>query len=219
MVKRKRGTNGTSRRHHKKRKMTTAVVKKIVKSTIEKSEPKVFRLDGLLAGSYVNDSDTNQSILEIAQGDGSNQRIGSKMRVVRVYIKMRIRLDSPTTGQSTPMTIRVGLDHVKQGVQEGATGLPARGFFTKPDYVSVTQRVLWDKTFSLGPRADGDMDGQMITFSKMITLKNHEVRWKVTTAADPDDGNLLLWAFAECPGSADQSLIVEDHTDVYYSEV
>ncbi len=219
MVKRKRGTNGTSRRSHKKRKMTTAVVKKIIQTTIEKSEPKVFRLSSLLVGSYVNGSDTNQSIVEIAQGDGANQRIGSKCRIARIYIKLRIRLDGPTTGQSTPMTIRIGLDHVKAGVLESAGGLPARGFFTKPDYVSVTQRVLWDKTFSLSPRADGDMDGQMITFSKMITLKNHQVRWKATGADDPEDGNLLLWAFAECPGSADQSLIVEDHTDVYFSEV
>lgn len=219
MVKRKRGTNGTSRRHHKKRKMTTAVVKQIVKTTIEKSEPKVSRRNNLLAGSYVDGSDTNQSLVEIAEGTGSNQRIGTQIRVVRIYVKLRIRLNGPTTGQAKPMTIRIGIDHVKHDVLEGATGLPSRGYFTKPDYVSITQRVLWDKTFSLSTRADGDMDGQMVTFSKMITLKNHQVRWKGTTADDPEVGNLLFWAFAECPGSTDQSMTVEDHTDVYYSEV
>ncbi len=206
----------TSRR---RRKMTRAVVKKIVKDTVEKSEPKVNRLTSELAGSYVAGSDTNRSIVEIVQGDDSGSRIGVRARIARIYVKLRIRLNLPTTGQANPMTIRIGIDHVKPGVLESASGLPARGFFTKPDYIAVTQRVLWDKTFVVRPGGDGDMAGQIITFSKMITLKNHECRWGSGSADDPLTGNLLLWAFAECPGSVDQSLTVEDHTDVYFSEV
>ncbi len=220
MVKRKRGTNGGPSRHPtKRRKMTAKVVKKIVKDTVEKSEPKVHRLSPSIGGTYLNGSDTNQSILEIAQGDSSSTRIGSKARIVRVYIKLRMALNEPSVAQSEPMTIRIGLDYVKPGVLEGTTGPPARSYFTKPDYVETTKRVLWDKTFVLKAAQDGDVSGGIILFSKMITLKNHEVRWVGDSTVQPRDGNLILWAFAECPNSSTQGMFLADTVDVYYSEV
>lgn len=209
----------TSRR--RRRKMTPKTVRAIVKDTVERSEPKFLRtVDPLGVTSWIHGSDTAVSVVKIPEGTTNNSRVGVKVRVARIYVKLRMRQTIPSTGQASSMTFRVGLDYVKPGIVGTVSGLPARGYFTKPDYVVTTRRVLWDHTFTMKLPGDGDMNGGIITFSKMITLKNHEVRWTSASAVNPVDGNILLWGYAECPDNqVDQGLKVESTVDTYYSEV
>lgn len=218
-ISRKRTRGAALPVRRKRRKMTTAKVREIVKDTVEKSEPHVHRVVNVLGTGYVDGSDTNASLMLIAAGTTAATRVGFKIRVARIYIKLRMQLDVHPTSQTAPMTIRIVLDSVKQGVVAAATGVSARSWFGRPDYNSVTRRVLFDKTFVARQAGDGDQAGPIITYSKMITLKNHEVRWLGSSGVEPLTGNILMAAFAECPTTATQPLLLESEANVYFAEV
>lgn len=217
----KRKRTAMPSRRRPKRRMTAKRVIALVKGTVEKSEAKVHRAGNLLGGNYTSvNNDTNQSIVEIGQGNTSSTRVGVNARIVRVYLKFRMHLVNNSGTQNHAMTLRLNLDEVKPGKQDSSTGPPSRGYFSRPDYTEWTKRVLWDKTFKLQPSGDGDMDGHVITYSKMITLKNHKVHWDSASAVQPDNGNLILSAFAETPnGNVSQELNLESDVNVYFSEV
>ena len=214
--KRKR-VNGVSSMSRRRRKMTPKVVRAIVRDESEKSEPKVHRLPGEVSATLLHNATDSRSLLEIAQGSTSSTRVGVKARVARIYVKGQFFLQPGS--QQSPMTIRWGVDIVKDGVLEGV-GVVGRGYFNKPDYVTVTKRVLMDKTIVMRTAGDGDMDGPIVNFAKMITLKNHDVRWDTASANDPVTGNILLWYKVESPIlNLTQGLHAHITLDVYYSEI
>ncbi len=214
--KRKR-TVGVASAPRRRRKMTPKAVRAIVRDETEKSEPKVHRLPGEVNATLTHNATDSRSVVEIAQGVTSSTRVGVKARVARLYVKGQFFLQPGS--QQSPMTIRWGLDIVKDGIVEGV-GVVGRGYFAKPDYVTTTKRVLMDKTMVLRTAGDGDMDGPIVNFAKMMTLKTHECRWDTASANDPSTGNILLWYTVESPiGNLTQGLHAQISVDVYYSEI
>lgn len=202
-----------------RRRMTPSRVKSIVKKTVAASDSKYITQSSVLGSTvYTNGSDTNVSVVKIPQGDEASSRVGAKCRVTGIYLKLRMHKQFPTSGQSAPMTLRVRIDEVKQGVTSATTGVSALTFFQRPNYVSLTKKVLMDKTFNFRSPGDGDMQGDYVLFTKFIRLKSHWCRYGTTGAVEPLTGNIIISAYAECPTS-DQPLLVESQTRTYFSEV
>jgi len=200
--------------------MTPKAVREIVRDETEKSEPKVHRLPFEVDNTYFAGVTDSRSLVEIGQGSTSSTRIGVKARVARIYMTAQFWMHYDTVNQVRPGTVRFGIDILKDTKYEGVLDSPARGFFDKPDYVSVTKRVLLDKTLSLKTSGDGDVPGPVVNFKKMITLKNHELRWIVASAGDPESGNIVFWYKVESPSSSlVQKIHIRASFDVYFSEV
>lgn len=206
----------------RRRVMTAPRVRAIVRSQVERSESKFIAISqplGSVSTTYSHNSDTNASLVKIPTGSTSGSRVGVKCRVDKIHLKMRMFMRAPTTGQNQSMTVRIRMDEVKQGVLEATSGVSAKAYFDRPDYVNITKRAIFDKTFILRPAGDGDMVGNFITFNKMFRFrKPHWCRFK--SLAEPETGNIILAAFAEAPdGNLGVSCTIDSEARTYFSEV
>lgn len=196
-------------------------IRKVVKNTVAASEKKVHRLYGEWAASYDNTTTTISSLCEIAQGQTNATRLGNRARITGIYMKLRCYVNSEDDTTDAPISIRFGIDAVKQGVYDTTTPITARPFLgsnSVPDYVNKTKRVILDKTLVPPQANDGDLIGNYRTFTKFIRLRNHECRWDTTSAQDPETGNLLAWIACDS-SNALKTVRVDADFHVYFSEV
>jgi len=211
-----------NRRAAKRRRMTSTAVRKIVQRTVAGSEPKLLIITSPLGSggtTYSNTSDINYSLVQIPQGDTSGSRIGLKARITGIHLKLRMHLDAQA-GNTVPMFVRIRMDEVKTGVVSATTGISALDYFSRPDYVDVTKKALFDKIFLIRAGGDGDCQGPTVLFNKMFRFKDHWCRWETGAAAEPSTGNIVIAAYVQSQdGSATQTMTLLSNARTYFSEV
>jgi len=221
--KRKRATYSLrNRQSAKRRRMTPTAVRKIVRRTVAGSEPKFINVNEPLGSggtTYSNASDTNYSLVQIAQGNTSASRVGVQARITGIQLKLRMFLDAQA-GQTVPMIVRIRIDEVKTGVVAATTGVSALAYFSRPDYVDITKKSIFDKTFLIRAGGDGDVQGPTVLFNRMFRFKNHQCRWESASASEPSTGNIIIAAYAQTQdGSSTQTMELFSNVRTYFSEV